>query len=92
MLSKTARCRDPLRSASLRYTTLVPLKEGQYSLIGFIAERLTRKHCPHFKGDERREALGERSGGGLEITTTILSPINLHFRSVFALTLICFAA
>ena len=62
MLCKTARCRDPLRSVSLRYTTLVPLKEGQYSFIGFIAERLTRKHCPHFKGDERREALGERSG------------------------------
>ena len=57
-----------LASASLKRDSVLILRHE-------IAERVTKKNCPHFKGDESSEALAERIGGGQ--TTSTSSPFGL---------------
>ena len=54
----------PLRSISLNSIPLVPLKEGQCSLVCLFIRLNYSKELSPFKGDEWREALAERNGGG----------------------------
>lgn len=44
-----------------------------------LRKEYIEKHCPLFKGDERRE-LSERSGGGIKAFMILVTPsVPLHF-------------